>query len=436
MSRTTRAFAGLTGLYLLCVSAAIAFASGGWAPAQGSAKAFTGGTAGAIDELVLDATNKDTFLNRQGAGIVGVGATTGAADGTLKAGTVLLGDGTAGAPSMAFSSDTDTGVYSSAANGIGFSAAGSLVLNVTSAVLEARQNLRAIDNVGFFYGSSGNTTMEFETTNNTVDTTVLGLDGTSRTLIVTEKADRDTDWAISAATNPTLRIQSADATSTSDYVSLSHDQTNAQLSVGSGSLVVDAPVLLPDGTAGAPSMAFSSDTDVGLYRISANILGVSVGGGEKVRFGTSDMTMSSHVLMVDDKVLKYGSSEDMKVSGELTTLTDGSATTVLSVVTGDGDNAGITIDYTIDMSDGTENQAQMGQVIVAIVDDAGGVVASIGDTKQQALSSGTLTTTWTVVTTDDQSIEIQCNATSSLTTTTSVVRWKATYPGNVSIVVP
>ena len=41
------------------------------------------------------------------------------------------------------------------------------------------------------------------------------------------------------------------------------------------------PLLLPDGTAGAPSLAFLSDADgtgTGFHRVSANIIGVSVNG--------------------------------------------------------------------------------------------------------------------------------------------------------------
>ena len=47
-----------------------------------------------------------------------------------------------------------------------------------------------------------------------------------------------------------------------------------------------------DGSAGAPAVTFASDTDTGLYRIAANILGVSAGGGERVRFTTAGMQVT------------------------------------------------------------------------------------------------------------------------------------------------
>lgn len=35
------------------------------------------------------------------------------------------------------------------------------------------------------------------------------------------------------------------------------------------------PLLAPDGTGAAPSYSFASDTDLGIYRVSSNILGIS-----------------------------------------------------------------------------------------------------------------------------------------------------------------
>jgi hypothetical protein len=42
-----------------------------------------------------------------------------------------------------------------------------------------------------------------------------------------------------------------------------------------------------DGTAGAPGIAFASDTDTGLFRPGTNLLGVSTGGTERVRIDAS-----------------------------------------------------------------------------------------------------------------------------------------------------
>jgi len=41
-----------------------------------------------------------------------------------------------------------------------------------------------------------------------------------------------------------------------------------------------------DGTASAPSLSFSSDTNTGVYRVEADVVGISAGGSERARFTT------------------------------------------------------------------------------------------------------------------------------------------------------
>lgn len=64
---------------------------------------------------------------------------------------------------------------------------------------------------------------------------------------------------------------------------------------GGGSIF--APLFLPNGTAAAPALAFTSDTDTGLYRISANVLGVTTAGVLAVTFSaTGDVTAAGQVV--------------------------------------------------------------------------------------------------------------------------------------------
>lgn len=48
------------------------------------------------------------------------------------------------------------------------------------------------------------------------------------------------------------------------------------------------PGLFLDGTAAAPGVAFASDTDTGIFRPGANIIGFSTGGGEAARFDVNN----------------------------------------------------------------------------------------------------------------------------------------------------
>ena len=50
-----------------------------------------------------------------------------------------------------------------------------------------------------------------------------------------------------------------------------------------GVLGFSDPAKFPDGTAAAPGVSFTSDPDVGLYRASSNVLGISTGGVERIR---------------------------------------------------------------------------------------------------------------------------------------------------------
>jgi hypothetical protein len=49
-------------------------------------------------------------------------------------------------------------------------------------------------------------------------------------------------------------------------------------SFGPGGFSPIGPVLLPNGTAAAPSLAFVSDSDTGLFRLTTDFLGISSGG--------------------------------------------------------------------------------------------------------------------------------------------------------------
>lgn len=51
-----------------------------------------------------------------------------------------------------------------------------------------------------------------------------------------------------------------------------------------GTKTFSSPILLPNGTAAAPSATFSGDTDTGMYRKAANQLGFSVNGDERGYF--------------------------------------------------------------------------------------------------------------------------------------------------------
>lgn len=62
----------------------------------------------------------------------------------------------------------------------------------------------------------------------------LGLDDTQNIFLICQNSDTGVSFGHSAQTNPTLFVHSADATDTTQYISIAHDQTNARFDTGKG----------------------------------------------------------------------------------------------------------------------------------------------------------------------------------------------------------
>ena len=90
------------------------------------------------------------------------------------------------------------------------------------------------DDIQVTFGSSQDAVIEWETSQ-TQDALVLGLSG-SNTFIITSKADIATDYGHAANTDPLLVVHSADEATTTDFISLEHNQTNAVINAGGGTL--------------------------------------------------------------------------------------------------------------------------------------------------------------------------------------------------------
>jgi hypothetical protein len=95
------------------------------------------------------------------------------------------------------------------------------------------------DNIDFRFGTGQDVSVFFSNVQ-TVDTLIVGLDTTSRSIIFCDKADQSTNFGKAAQTNPTLYIQSSDATSTVDAVKIWHDQTDGNVDSEAGTLNLGA----------------------------------------------------------------------------------------------------------------------------------------------------------------------------------------------------
>jgi hypothetical protein len=103
--------------------------------------------------------------------------------------------------------------------------------------------VRVVHNSQLTFGSGDNAHFEYDT-GQTNDALLLGVSTASRTLIVHESGDQGTNWGFPVKTDPTIFIVSSDAGDTTQWLSLAHDQTDGVIDVGSGSIKLDAAVIL------------------------------------------------------------------------------------------------------------------------------------------------------------------------------------------------
>lgn len=90
------------------------------------------------------------------------------------------------------------------------------------------------DELRFGDKTGGDVKILWETADASAHYLNIALTGASRNLIISE--DAGIDWGHAAQTNPTVWIQSADGTDTTQWVSLAHNQTNGLITTGAGTL--------------------------------------------------------------------------------------------------------------------------------------------------------------------------------------------------------
>jgi len=173
--------------------------------------------------------------------------------------------GSAAAPVVTFATDTNTGVYSAAADTLGFSAGGVERLNIGKHGARFSEHVVA----EAFYVESGG------------ELGPVGLkvpDGSLSDPSMTFASDTDTGFRLNATGQ--LAASAAGLTAT-----VFTDAFNYHL----------YPQRHPGGSAAAPVVTFTSDTDTGVYSAAADTLGFSAGG-------THRMTVGRDGVSVEDKI--------------------------------------------------------------------------------------------------------------------------------------
>ena len=111
------------------------------------------------------------------------------------------------------------------------------------------------------------------------------------------------------------------------------------------------------------------------------------------------------------------------ISSRYVDLTESTATLFANVGVASGKYAGFEIVCTVTANDGTDYQSITSRVLVDALNKAGTVTASVTQVDNTtAASSGTLTATYTAVA-NGNSVDIKCNAVSSLAQTALRIKW-------------
>jgi len=182
-------------------------------------------------------------------------------------------DGTAAAPSLTFASDTNTGIYRLAADELGIVCNGTLAGDFFASGV----NLYASGVAKFSCDANG--------------CNVAMTDGTAAAPLIRFSADTDTGIYrvgtddLGLSTNGTLRLD-----------------------VSTTAITSTLPIVLPNGTATAPSLTFASDTNTGIYRGGADQINFSAGGGNYAWINTTAFTFNTDILPNDDNAQNCGSA--------------------------------------------------------------------------------------------------------------------------------
>lgn len=178
-------------------------------------------------------------------------------------------------------------------------------------------------------------------------------------------------------------------------------------------------------------------TDIaGCDRLFAGGRGTGAGAGGNVGLKTSPaLATGTTAQTLADRELFVAKAK---------ALTAGAATSFIQVAVASGTVVGGVVEYTIEANDGTDYQSRAGVLVFHAVNKAGtetctltrpGGSATVDNTTDGvAVSSGTLTNTFTCSTSPTNAVDIQANAASSLVETTLRISYSIRLNGGTGLV--
>lgn len=217
---------------------------------------------------------------------------------------IYVPNGTAAAPSVVSSADTNTGIYFSGSDAVVIAAGGTaqatfsttavtlvpaLLVGTTGTVSAPIVSPSNDTNTGIYFSAAdtvdvsagGANVASFGTTAITANKAVIALAGSASTPSVTFSGDTNTGIYSSGA----------------DGLGIAAGGTNI-VTVTTTGVTAAQPVVLPAGSNSAPSLTFAGDTNLGIYRSDTDELSVTAGGTQIVEVNSSGLNVTSGALSV------------------------------------------------------------------------------------------------------------------------------------------
>ena len=154
----------------------------------------------------------------------------------ISTGQTTVEDGTVSAPAYSFSNEINTGLYRIGSGNLGLSLLGTNTIDINST---------RIKNVGVYYGANGS-----------VSSPTYSYTG-----------DSSSGWYSLGSSSLGLAIGGVNKL-----------LVNSIVQIGSGATDTTTQLYLPNGSAATPACTFTSNTNMGFYRIGSNNLGISLNG--------------------------------------------------------------------------------------------------------------------------------------------------------------
>lgn len=196
-------------------------------------------------------------------------------------------------------------------------------------------------------------------------------------------------------------------------------------------------LILTDGT----SANLLSKTTLTLIP-GANVFGWNSGGSVQSVQGPDTGFSRSAAAIVEVNNGTAGTLGQFRTGGlqgnnTVKALTESSATTFVKITMSSGSTASGDLIYAIEANDASDRQVRSGRIPWTAVDKAGTITCTVGTvgaaTEVAAVSTGTLTNTFTCADAGSNVLDLKANAVSSLTQTTLQIRYRVEELGTNTV---